>query len=102
MINNLYQPHQQDQLYCQRNQGCEWIVFFSLKYFRLLVCDAVRISEMLCLDPVDLRLHLHHFDRVLLYPDGNRQQNDLTDQCEQNNSQTVIMCHIITKVHHIA
>ena len=102
VIDNLYQSHQQNNLNCQRDQGCQRIVLLSLEDLGLFVRDPVCIPEMFCLDPVDLRLHLYHFNGILLYPDGYRQQYDLADQCEQNDCQSIIMHQIIAKIHYIS
>ena len=68
IINDPHDPHQQHQLDDQWDQTGKRVVFFCLVQLGLFFGNRIRITEIACLNPVECRLHFHHFDGIFLHP----------------------------------
>ena len=82
MIDDFDHTHQQYDLGDQRNQGSQRIVLFLFIQLLLFLCDGILVSEVLDLDPVDIRFDLYHRDGILLNPYRDGKKNDFAEECE--------------------
>ena len=91
------EPHEDNELYDQGADGRKRAVALALEYCRLSLGNGIGITEMLCLEHIYLRLHLHHLYGVLLNPDGYRQKDHLAEHSEKNYCQSIIAAEVIAQ-----
>ena len=99
VINNLDQAENDGDMNEGGKTADPGIVAFPFKQFVLLRTDLFLITGIELFDLIDLRLELHHFDRVFLDHQRDREKNDLGDQREKDDRHAVILNKIIAKVH---
>ena len=77
VVDHFHQAQQDHHLHQQGDHAGQGVVFVFLIDVSLLFGNGIQIAEVVHLQPVDLRLHLHQLDAVFLHPDGNGQQHHL-------------------------
>ena len=99
-LNGFNYAHQENNLENHRNGGSKRIVFFLFVELRLFLRNSILVAVVIRGNEIQIRLHLHHFDGVFLHPDGDRHQDQLTQEREQNDRDSVVSTQAVALHNH--
>ena len=99
IVDHLNQAEHQQDLDDHRHHPQHGGVFFPLVQRHGLVRDGVLVPVMGGGDPVDLRLEPDHLDGVLLHHNGQGQQDDLAEEGEQQDGDSVVPDQPVAQIH---
>ena len=99
VIDDRNDAHEQYELYRKRYKACKRMVFFLFVQLGLFLGYRIGRPEIFCLDPVDLRLYLHHLDGIFLYPYRQRQQYYFCQKRKQDYCKPVVAQKSVAEIH---